>query len=178
MYWKTTGEVHTVNTINLALEKAATHGIENIVVASCGGTTANLLAGRAANIVCVTHVQGFSEPGKNEMSETMRDRLTTQGIKLLTTTHVLSGAERGISRKFGGIYPVEIMANTLRMFGQGVKVCVEVAVMALDAGLVPYGQEIIAIAGTGTGADTAVIIRPAHASAIFETYISEIICKP
>jgi len=91
---------------------------------------------------------------------------------------VPSGAERGMSKTFGGAYPVEIIAHTLRMFGQGTKVCVEVAIMALDAGLIPYGEPIIAIGGTGQGADTAVIITPSHASGIFETKIHEIICKP
>jgi len=70
------------------------------------------------------------------------------------------------------------MANTLKFFGQGVKVSVEIAVMALDAGLIPYGEDIIAIGGTGRGADTAVVIRPAHAANIFDTYIAEVICKP
>ena len=104
--------------------------------------------------------------------------MTEKKVNILTTTHVLSGAERGISRKFGGIYPVEIIANSLRIFGQGVKVTVEIAVMALDEGLIPYGEDIIAVGGTGKGADTAVVIRPAHAASILDTYIAEIICKP
>jgi hypothetical protein len=178
MYWKSAGVANTAGTIDLALKKAATLGINDIVVASGSGKTAILLAEKAANVVCVTHAYGFEQPGQNEMTDEMRCRLNDQGIKVLTTTHVLSGAERGISRKFGGTYPVEIMAQTLRMFGQGVKVCVEITVMALDAGLIPYDKDIIAIAGTGTGADTAVIIRPAHAATIFDTQIREIICKP
>jgi hypothetical protein len=109
------------------------------------------------------------------MPAAVRETLIARGVKVLTTTHVLSGAERGMSRKFGGAYPVEIMAHTLRMFGQGVKVCVEVAVMALDAGLIPHGREVIAVGGTGRGADTAVVIWPAHASSIFDTYICEVI---
>ncbi len=64
------------------------------------------------------------------------------------------------------------------MLSNGTKVCVEVSVMALDAGLIPYGEPIIAIGGTGKGSDTAVIITPSHASSIFETKIHEIICKP
>ena len=104
--------------------------------------------------------------------------LLSQGVKVLTTTHVLSGAERGISRKFSGAYPVELIAHTLRMFGQGIKVCVEISVMALDAGLIPFGQDIIAIAGTGKGADSAVLIRPAHANDLLSTRIRQIICKP
>jgi len=128
--------------------------------------------------VCVTSVYGSAEKGKNEMPDEVRERLTNEGIKVLTTTHVLSGAERGISRKFNGIYPVEIIAHTLRMFGQGVKVCVECSVMALDSGLIPFGERIVAVGGTGRGADTAVILTPSHASDIFGTFIHEIICKP
>ncbi|TCO54541.1 hypothetical protein EV203_1502 [Caldanaerobacter subterraneus] len=73
---------------------------------------------------------------------------------------------------------MEIMANTLGMFGQGVKVCVEVATMALDAGLIPYGEDVIAAGVSGVGADTAIIIRPSYAASIFDTWISEILCKP
>lgn len=178
MYWKSTGPVHTKKTVDLALRKAKEYDIHSLVVASCSGKTAQMLAGKIENLVCVTHVQGFEKPGTNEMDADMRKNLAEKNVKLLTTTHVLSGAERGISRKFGGTYPVEIMAHTLRMFGQGVKVCVEVAVMALDAGLIPYGEDIIAIGGTAEGADTAVVIRPSHAADIFSTSIGEIICKP
>ena len=96
----------------------------------------------------------------------------------MTAAHLLSGAERGLSKKFGGVYPVEIIAHTLRMFGQGVKVGVEIAVMALDAGAIPYGRDVVAVGGSGEGADTAIVIRPAHAQAILETHISEIICQP
>ncbi|SDF13725.1 pyruvate kinase alpha/beta domain-containing protein [Sporolituus thermophilus] len=178
MYWKSAGPIHTAKTVQLAIQKAKESGISSIVVASCSGKTAEMVAGKVENVVCVTHVNGFEKPGTNEMAPQMRAHLTEKGVKLLTTTHVLSGAERGISRKFGGVYPVEIIAHTLRMFGQGVKVCVEIAVMALDAGLIPYGEDVIAIGGTGEGADTAVVIRPAHAANIFDTYIAEIICKP
>ena len=130
------------------------------------------------NIICVTHANGYPEPGKNEMPQETRSELADLGMKVLTTTHVLSGAERGISKSFGGAYPVEIIAHSLRMLGQGTKVCVEVSIMALDAGLIPYGKPIIAIGGSGKGADTAVIITPSHASSLFETKIHEIVCKP
>lgn len=178
MYWKSVGPNHTEKTVELALQKAEEYGIKSIVVASVSGKTAELLAGKAENIVCVTHANGFKEPGVNEMTSQQREILLGENIKVLTTAHALSGAERGISKRFGGVYPVEIMANTLRMFGQGVKVTVEISVMALDAGLIPYGEDIIAIAGTGKGVDTAVVLRPDYASNILNTYIAEIICKP
>jgi len=178
MHWQSPGPDNTLHTIEAALEAARERKIRYIVVASSTGDTAVKLAGKAQNLVCVTYVNGFHEPGKITLLPENRVFLEQRGTSILSTTHVLSGAERGISWKFGGSNPVEIMAATLRMLGQGVKVCVEVAVMALDAGLIPYGQDVIAIAGSAKGADTAVIIRPAHAANILDTYISEIICKP
>ncbi len=179
MYFESEGKHNTQKTVELALKAAREKGIRHIVVASCSGYTAGFFKdAKDLEVVCVTHVNGFSEKGKNEMPDEVRRQLIASGMKVLTTTHVLSGAERGLSRKFGGTYPVEIMAHTLRMFGQGVKVCVEISVMALDAGLIPYGQPIIAVGGTGEGADTAVILTPSHASSILETRIHEIICKP
>lgn len=179
MYFQSAGRLNTPNTIALALQAAVEKNVEYIVVASSSGETAKRLINEAGiQIVCVTHAHGYPDPGKSEMPPETRRELEGLGLKVLTTTHVLSGAERGISRAFGGVYPVEIIANTLRMFGQGTKVCVEVAVMALDAGFIPYGEPVIAIGGTAKGADTAVLLTPSHASSIFETKIHELICKP
>jgi len=180
MYFEKAGKQNTEKTLEIVKKAVKERDIKHVVVASCTGYTAKLFKGAnlGVNLVCVTHVVGFERPGESEMPEDVRRELIESGVKLLTTTHVLSGAERGISNKFGGAYPVEILAHTLRMLGQGTKVCVEVAVMALDAGLIPYNEEVIAVGGTGEGADTAVIIKPAHAANIFDTWISEILCKP
>jgi len=178
MYFETVGAANTQETIDLALQAAAERGIRHIVIASKGGDSARLLMGADCNVVCVTHVNGFEENGKNFMSPEVRAELQEAGIQMLTTSHVLSGVERGMSTKFSGIYPAEIMSHTLRMFGQGTKVCVEAAIMALDAGMVPYGERIIAISGTGRGVDTALILTPAHAQRVFETRVHEVICKP
>ncbi|WPC39395.1 pyruvate kinase alpha/beta domain-containing protein [Clostridium sp. JS66] len=179
MYFNNKGKENTSTTIDLALKTAVQKGIKHIVVASSKGGTAKLLKnGNGINIVAVTHANGYPEAGKSEITEEIRKELEELGIKVLTTTHVLSGAERGISRAFGGINPVEIIAQTLRMFGQGTKVCVEVSVMALDAGLIPFGEPIIAIGGSAYGADTALILTPSHASSIFDVKIHEVICKP
>lgn len=178
MFFDESGPGNTEKTVELAVKAAKEKGIGHIVVASVSGDTANLLAESGLNVVCVTHVNGFKAPGVNQMEESVREKLRAKGVAVLTTTHVLSGVERGISQNKGGQYPAEIIAETLRMFGQGLKVCVEVAIMALDAGLIPYGQDIIAIGGTSRGADTALIVRPAHASQVFQTSVRQIICKP
>jgi len=129
-------------------------------------------------VVCVTYHAGFATPGQTTMLPEVKKKLEDGGIKVLTTTHLLAGVDRALKNKFNGIYPAEIIAYTLRILGQGVKVGAEIACMALDAGLVPYGEDIITIAGSGKGADTALVIRPAYSNYFFETKIKEIICKP
>lgn len=178
MIFEKAGRENTAAVIELAQKTAAERGIGYIVVASNTGETAALLSEADCQVVCVTHANGFAQKGENEMSAESRAILEASGIKVYTAAHVLSGVERGISRAVGGMYPAEIMANSLRMLGQGVKVCVEISIMALDGGMIPYGEEVIAIGGSGRGADTAVILSPAHSNAVFETKIHEILCKP
>lgn len=180
MYWDTSGKQNTEKTLEVVKKAVKERGIKHVVVATSKGDTAKLFAEAdlGVNLVCVTHVAGYEVPGEIEVPQKLREELISSGAKVHTATHLLSGAERSFSRKFGGVYPVEIIAHTLRMLGQGTKVCVEIAVMALDAGLIPHGEDIIAVGGSSRGADTAIIIRPAHASEVLDTWISEILCKP
>lgn len=172
------GKENTQYTVKEALKTAKERGIKYIVVASNTGETADCFKNSGLNIIVVTHFSGFEKKGEIQMHEDKRKELESCGMKVVTSTHALSGIERGMSKKFGGIYPSEIVAATLRMLGQGTKVCVEIVVMALDAGAIPYGEEVIAVGGTVKGADTAIIIKPENATEIFDVKICEIICKP
>ena len=178
---KTTSTSRTKATLKAALERARELHIRHLVVASTRGKTALELAKMLpANFeaVCVTHHAGFGEFGKNELPESVDSKLAEHGIPVLRTTHLFAGVERAIRLKVGGLGPAETIAFTYRTLGEGTKVAVEIAVMALDAGLIPYGKDVTAIAGTGSGADTAVVIRPAHSRQFFETRVKGIICKP
>ena len=180
LYWDTQGKENTEATIDAALKRAKELGIKHFVVASCVGYTTKLLSdkGNDINIVSVAHQAGFREPGKCEMPEEVEKKLTASGVKVFTGTHFFGGLGRAIRFKFGGIEVEELAANTLRIFGQGVKVAVEIAIMALDAGLLPYDQEIVSIGGTGQGADTAIVCLPRHGKEFFSFDVREIICKP
>ena len=134
--------------------------------------------GYQGQIIIVTHSYGSREPGINVLKPENRKTMIDFGAHIVTATHVLSGVERGLSSTFQGIYPAEIIAHTLRMLCAGIKVVVEIGCMALDAGAIPYGSEIICMGGTGRGLDTAVVMTPAHGNKIFETRIHEIMCKP
>ena len=99
-------------------------------------------------------------------------------MRIVTAAHALSGAERAFSKQFQGVSRTEIVAHTLRMFGQGTKVCAEISLMAADCGAVEYGRQLIAIGGTGRGADTAVVLRPANTADLLNLKIDEMLCKP
>jgi uncharacterized protein len=178
VYFAEKGPANTDTVIELALQRARELGIGHIVVASNSGETARKLLNCGLQIACVTHHTGYVRPGHQEMAPETARELREAGVKLLTTTHFLGGIDRAVENKFGGSYPGGIVAHTLRMLGQGVKVCAEIAVMALDGGLIPYGEDIVAIGGSGRGADTAVVIRPAHGKDFFDARMREIICKP
>lgn len=178
MYFASKGAKNTDQTIELAIERAKELNIQYVVVASNTGKNAKKMVGRGLNVVCVTHHVGFAAPGGDEMPPDMRTKLSQAGVQILTTTHLFAGVDRALRNQFGGVYPAEIIAQTLRLFGQGTKVAIEISAMALDAGLIPHGEKIIAIGGTGTGADTALIIVPEHSNHFFGTKVLEIICKP
>ena len=159
-------------------------GITHIVVASNSGHTVGRLLskvkGMSVNVVVVTHHCGFESEGECEMEPSVEDALRSKGVRIVRASHVLSGIERSITKKLGGASRVEAISESLRaLFGQGLKVCVEITVMAADNGAIPCGDlEIVAIGGTGTGADTACVVRPAHANSFFDFEIREILAIP
>ena len=59
------------------------------------------------------------------MSDEDRRKIEKNRGRVLTCIHAFSGVERAIRNKFGTAYPAEIMAQTLRLFGEGTKVAVK-----------------------------------------------------
>lgn len=180
MYFERPGKENTETVLKLVKKYAEIKGTKNIVVASTTGETGVKAARifKDCNIVVVTHHVGFRQPNMHELLEENRKEILENGARIFTATHALSGVERAIRKKFETIMPLELVAHTLRLFGEGTKVCIEIAIMAVDAGLIPEGMEIIAIGGTGRGADTALVIKSASASRFFDLEVREVIAKP
>ena len=181
-YFEKSGEENTDKLIELVKIRREELGINHIVVASASGSSGVKLAKSIehpeVNIVNVTHHAGFKGGDLVEVEAAHRKELENMGVAIYAGSHSLSGVGRGISNKFGGVTPVEIIAATLRLFSQGVKVGVEISVMAADAGLIPTDLEVIAVGGTGKGLDAAVVLKPAHMGNFFDLKINEIIAMP
>lgn len=179
-YYESAGDVNTEATLLHAKERAKSLGIQNIVVASTSGRSGVKACEvfKGFNLVIVRHHTGFQSPGSQEMTPENEKVILASRARIVTAGHAFSGVERGMRAKRDTIGPLELMADTLRVFSEGTKVCLEITVMAADAGAIPVDQPVVAIAGTSKGADTALVIQPAHSNNFFDTYVKEIIAKP
>lgn len=180
LYFDEVGEKNTDETLKAAKARAEELGIKDIVVASTRGMTGvkAVKVFEGYNVVVVTHSTGFKEPGKQELLAEHREKIEARGGKILTTGHAFAGIARAVRRKFDTVGSAEIIAQTFRVLGQGMKVVTECAAMAADAGLIPMDGDVISVGGSGRGADTAVVLKPAHVQDIFNMYVREIIAKP
>ena len=180
MYFDKAGEHNTQDALRIAVEEAEKRGIKHIVVASTRGDTglkaAKLLEGKGIALVVVTHNTGFSEEGKQEFDGATKAQIEKLGGTVYTGTMVLRNLGTAI-RSAQSYSQQDLVANTLRMLGQGMKVCVEIVAMAADAGLIPC-EDCIAVAGTGRGADTVAVIRANSSNNFFQIKVREILAKP
>jgi hypothetical protein len=179
-YFEKPGPDNTDKTLGLAADRAKELDIETIVLASSSGATAQKAVKifPKGSLVVVTHSTGFERKDMQEMLPERREELEKVGCRVLTCQHAFGGVNRAVRRMLHTYQLDEIVAYTLRTMGQGFKVSLEIACMAADAGLVSVKKEALCIAGTGTGADTAVVLTPANAQGFFELKVHEIVCKP
>jgi len=180
VYFADPGPENTARTLEIARWRADELGLRTILVATTRGDTGVQAARlfRGYDVVVVTHSTGFSAPNVQELTAENRAAIEAAGAKILTCQHAFGGVNRAVRRKLGTYELDEIIAYAFRTFGQGMKVCVEIALMAADAGLARVGEPCIAIAGTGRGADTAVVLVPANAQGFFDLRVMEILAKP
>jgi hypothetical protein len=181
IYFQEPGPANTERVLELANQRAKDLGVATTLVASTTGNTAKLAVEKLdafKEIVIVTHACGFTEPDAQEFPDDIRALVEGKGAKVLTAQHAMGGLNRAIRKSVNTYQIDEIIANTLRIMGQGMKVMLETCMMACDAGLISSKVPVIAIAGTHRGADSAVVIQPANSFNFFELEILEWICLP
>lgn len=170
----------TRQVLEIAKNYADTNKINDIVVATTKGDTGMLASeifGRKYNVVIVTHITGFRENNIQELEEDKKSKILKNGAKVFTGTMVFHNLNDHIKAK--GYYTLHnIIADTLRLFGQGTKVVAEIVMMATDAGLILADKDVIGIAGTGRGADTVILVKSANSRRMFDLKFKEIIAKP
>jgi uncharacterized protein len=175
IYFEESGEQNTEETLRLAAERAKARGIKKIVLSSTRGETAKLAAERWAGtgikIIVVPHQFGFISKTQKFPPELVAE-LNKKG-------HIVHfGTMLFHAEHFFGTNIPRVMANLLRTFCQGMKVCVEILLMVTDAGHVDIGENVVVVTGTRFGADTAVVAIASTSTRLTDLRITEIICKP
>jgi len=177
-YFDKPGKANTPAVIKAVTASIAETGIRHVVVASTSGDTALAFAkalGKKARVIAVTYHAGWHGGDTVAMKPDMRKKLESAGVDVVVASHALSGISRSVSKTFGGPNYPELIAATYKTFGQGLKVAVEVSVMAADAGLVPTDRDIIAVGGSGNGSDAAIVVQTAHQNNFFSLRVREVV---
>ena len=180
VYFDGKGKDYTEETLKLAKKRADELGIKDIIIASYTGY-AGVLASevfKGYNLIVSAGMMGFTEPNVHRMVDENREKMEANGAKIFYHLHAFGGLGRAVKQRFGPIQVDEIIANVLRLFSQGVKVCLEISCMACDAGLIKAGEPVVAIGGSGGGADSAAVLLPSNTHRFFDTKVLEVICKP
>lgn len=190
-YFEEPGKINTEETLRLVKERALRRGIKKAVLATHTGFT----VAKALDIFRDTGIKLIIVQGG--------------GVKAWINTDLIEKAEREghswLRRdkiKMSTYHYPELAQNTLRRFCEGMKVCVQIVLMATEAGMISKGEEVIAVGGTGYydfeerggGADTAVVMEAIDSRSFFDVSfdkeerrkfkeregrkIKEIICKP
>jgi hypothetical protein len=179
-YFGQAGPANTGRTLELAYARAQALNVHTALVATTSGATAVQAARllRGLDVIAVTHSTGFSAPDVQQLTPENRAAIEAASGRILTCQHALGGVNRAVRKKLNTYQLDEIIAHTLRLFSQGIKVVIEMSLMAADAGLVRTDTPVIGIAGSGRGADTAAIVLPTNAQTFFDVQIIEIVCRP
>jgi hypothetical protein len=189
------GEEHTDETLRIAMEGAKERKINTVLISTSTGETGlkavEIFKDSGIKLVFVRHQTGYPSKGKQMMPHEVKEKLERAG-KIVTCTDVLTGGvEVGAGRQRPEkeqpleaslpfiVPPVNvIVANTLRLFSQGTKVCAEIAMMAADCDAVGTDKSVVAVAGSHAGADTALVITPAASNRIRDLRLHEFLAKP
>ncbi|MBY9014635.1 MAG: hypothetical protein KGD68_02990 [Candidatus Lokiarchaeota archaeon] len=184
-YFEKGGPQNTERALEIAKKYADQFGIKEIIIASTTGITAQkakkIFDLKNYKLIIVTHSYYFGGIDKRqEFPEELIEDLRKEGLIIFSTTHAFGSVERSFRMSLKQWAPVEIMAKYIREnFSQGTKVCMEIATMVADAGLISnLDDDIICIGGTGRGADTVCLIKPMTTSLFHQLRVKAILAKP
>jgi hypothetical protein len=140
-YFQEPGSENTDDVIK-AVSRRVNESLKTVIVASTSGETglkfAEAFKGKA-NVIAVSH---------EKMDHKLKEKIMKLGA--------VAADETFLPLHEDGMADVK---NTFYSLGQGFKVAVEVMLIATERGLVKPYTDVIAVAGSGGGSDTALVVR-------------------
>ena len=125
--------------------------------------------------------QGLMRVEMNVTAEN-RARLERLEVPIVRGTIPFFGPSFSIRLHLGQVTSLDMIAKTLELISTGTLVCLECVLMCVDAGIVSGGQNVVALAGTERGLDTAWVIRSSASANLFHpekgSRFVELLAKP
>ena len=190
-YFDVCGQVNTEKTLELAIQRAHELDIKKLVVASETGLSAlkavEMLRGSGINLIVVTSAAGTKI--ENTVIGNLRvgisdkeiwSQLAKSGARIVRATDPLYNIGAALEHR-GVPTLATLIRMCLRMISSGTAVCVTAVLMATDNGVLTEGEEVVSVAGSWIGLDTALVVRAANSVNLFRAgtmQIKEVVCKP
>jgi len=190
-YFDVCGQINTEKTLELAIQRAHELNIDKLVVASETGLSAlkavDMLRDSEINLVVVTSAAGTKI--ENTVIGNLKigipdkeiwNQLVKSGARIVRATDPLYNIGATLEHR-----SVPTLATLIRMclgmISSGTAVCVTAVLMATDNGVLTEGEEVVSVAGSWIGLDTALVVRAANSVNLFRAgtmQIKEVVCKP
>lgn len=179
IYFKKPGDSNTATCLNLVKAEVEDNGFKYVIVASTTGETgivfADALKGLDADLMVISYGNGEQ---KDSMPPEIRQKIINKGATLFNAPSLSFNIDRSLGSECQKCSPSSIIANTLSIFGQGMKVCCESVLAAVDGGLIAEGIEVLCVAGTISGADTVAVVRATSSKNFRELRVREMLARP
>jgi hypothetical protein len=185
------GQINTEKTLRLAIQRASELNINKMIVASETGISGlkavDMLRNSGIDLIVVTSAAGTKI--ENTIIGDLRigisdkkiwDQLEKNGAKIIRATDPLYNIGASLEQK--GLPTLATLVRlSLKMISSGAAVCVTATLMATDNGVLREGEEVVAVAGSWVGLDTALVVRATNSVNFLKAgtmQIREILCKP
>jgi uncharacterized protein len=189
IYFDTHGEQNTGDVIECVRRRIEAADVTTVIVATSTGKTALAFAESLAGTPGLRLLAVGNPPGSTyeRITPENRRKLADLGVMIVDYAPYGLASLQGDAHRnlYGALDLLVVVADIWRMMGgQGFKVAMEVGLMATNVGVLPTGSTVIAVGGTASGADTAVVMRTAYSTDVFSDdtarrpELLEFICTP
>lgn len=189
VYFPEFGEQNTSAVIDCVGRRLAGGHLSTVVVATSTGKTAVAFAEALRQRPGVRLIAVGNPPGSTyeRITPENRQKLTALGATIVDYAPYGCAALQGDAHKnmYGALDLLVVVADVWRMMGgQGLKVAMEIGLMATNVGVLAPGETVIAVGGTASGADTAIVMKTALSIDIFAAEperrpdLLEFLCTP
>lgn len=181
-YFMQEGKANLRSCLRIAFEAAVARGIDTIVIFTGVGEGPEIAINEfrsnvifaAIKLIAVTFPQGQRFKESAEISPERRALFQENNVPIIRA-HLPFNPIAAQYEKHGMLgQDLSLIGNALNIFGGGMSLCVQSALMACDAGYLELGDHVISMT-----ADTAIIVRVAPTERLLaDLIVREILCKP